>query len=200
MTISNITAGFRVTGIYPLDRETVLGPISDLSALSEETGLSFIPMISPAVRRFTSRRDVTPDSEAREQDFSDHELTLFEHWYDEGHDITDNDRYNTWLAQSHPTSPAASHVWMQPLHSTGISELLSYPEPPSRAPTLNPKSCGRVLTSQENLLILEEKKLAKEEKEREKEARKRAREEKKSMKETERRQKNRSKGKFLQYH
>ena len=201
MTISNITAGFRVTGIYPLDREAVLGPISDLSALSEETGLSFIPMISPAVRRFTSRRDVTPDSEAREQDFSDHELALFEHWYDEGHDITDNERYNTWLAQSHPTSPAASHVWMQPLQSTGISELLSYPEPPSRVPTLNPKSCGRVLTSQENLLILEEKKLAKEEKEREKEARKRAREEKKSMKEAERRQKkNRSKGKFLQYH
>ena len=75
-------------------------------------------------------------------DFSDHELALSEHWYDEGHDITNNDRSNTWLAQSHPTSPAASHVWMQPLQSTGISELLSYPEPPFRAPTLNPKSCG----------------------------------------------------------
>ena len=66
MTTSNTTAGFRVTGIYPLDREAVLGPISDLSALSEKTGLSFIPMISTAVRRFNSRRDVTPDSEARE--------------------------------------------------------------------------------------------------------------------------------------
>ena len=126
MTISNVIAGFRVTGIYPLDREAVLGPISDLSALSEETRLSFIPMISPAVRHFTSRtsrRDVTPDSEAREQDFSDRELALFEYWYDEGHDITDNDRYNTWLAQSHPTSPAASHVWMWPLQSTGISHM-----------------------------------------------------------------------------
>ena len=157
-------------------------------------------MISPAVRRFTahtSRSDVTPDSEAREQDFGDRELALFEYWYDKGHDITDNDRYNTWLAQSHPTSPAASHVWMRPLQSTGISKLLTYPTPPSQAPTLNPKSCGRVLTSQENLLLLEEKKLAKEEKQREKEARKRARDEK-SMREAERRRKeNRSKGKLI---
>ena len=115
-----------------------------------------------------------------------------------GHDITDNDRYNTWLAQSHPTSPAASHVWMWPLQSTGICELLSYPEPPSQAPTLNPKSCGRVLTSQKNMLILEAKKVAKEEKQREKEFKKRAREEKKCIKEAERRQKKKqSKGKLI---
>ena len=93
--------------------------------------------------------------------------------------MTDNDRYNTWLAQNHPTSPAAFHVWMRPLQSTAISELLSYPENlPLKPPTVNPKSCGRVLTSQENLLILEEKRLAKEGKQREKEAKKRAREEK----------------------
>ena len=136
----------------------MLGPISDLSALSEEIGLSFIPMISPAVRHFisrTSRRDVTPDSDAREQDFSDHELALFEYRYDKEHDITDNDQYNTWLAQSHPISPAVTHVWMRPLQSTRISQLLSYPELPSQTSTLNPKFCGRVLTSQENLLILE---------------------------------------------
>ena len=130
MTIPNVIAGFRVTGIYPLDREAVLGLISNITALSEETGLSFIPLISPAVRRFTSRRDVTPDLEARKQDFDDRELALFEYWYDKGHDVTDNDRYSTWLAQSHPTSPAASHVWMRPLQSTGVSELLTYPSPP----------------------------------------------------------------------
>ena len=198
MTIPNVLAGFRVTGIYPLDREAILGPISDVSPLTEETGLSFIPMISPAVRRFTSRRDVTPDSEAREQDFGDRELALFEYWYNEELDVSDNDRYNTWLAENHPSSPAASHVWMRPLQSTGISELLSYPTPPSQVPTLKPKSCGRVLTSHENLLLLEENKLAKEEKQREKEAKKRAREEKKRIKEAEKRQKEkRSKGNQL---
>ena len=30
--------------IYPLDRKVVLGPISDITALSEETGLLLIPM------------------------------------------------------------------------------------------------------------------------------------------------------------
>ena len=68
MTIPNVIAGSRVTGIYPFDREAVIGPISNINALSEETRLSFIPMISSAVRRFTSRRDFTPDLETREQD------------------------------------------------------------------------------------------------------------------------------------
>ena len=37
------------------------------------------------------------------------------------------------------------------------SFLSYYPSPPSRIQTFKPKSCGRVLTSSENLLMLEEK-------------------------------------------
>ena len=33
MTIPKVIAGFRVTGIYPLDCEAVLGPISNITAL-----------------------------------------------------------------------------------------------------------------------------------------------------------------------
>ena len=139
MAISNIIAGFRVTGMYPLDREAMLGLISDVSALSEETGMSFIPMISPAVRCFTSRRDV--ESRAL--------VIVNLHCLSIGitKSVTSpilNDRYSSWLAQHHPTSPAASHVWMQPLQSSRVGELLTYPTPRSQAPTLNPKSCGRI--------------------------------------------------------
>ncbi len=49
MTIKNISAGFRVTGIYPLDRSK-LSPLdgNDDAALSlsEATGLAYIPMFS----------------------------------------------------------------------------------------------------------------------------------------------------------
>ena len=52
MTFRNVTAGFRVTGVYPLDR-TKLPPLhgNDVApSLSEATGLAYIPMLSPAPR------------------------------------------------------------------------------------------------------------------------------------------------------
>ena len=65
-----------------------------------------------------------------------------------------------------PTAPSAS-----------ISKFLYYPPPPSQLPTLKPKSSGRVLTSAENLKIIENKQQEKEAKAREKEERKQKREE-----------------------
>ena len=45
MTMANVTAGFRVTGIYPLNRN-VLSLDTSVAKLSQETGL-FLPMHSP---------------------------------------------------------------------------------------------------------------------------------------------------------
>ena len=67
---------------------------------------------------------------------------------------------------------------MQPVQCTPVSQFIQCPSPPSKIPTCQPKSCGRVLTSTENLALLKEKEAAKREKEREKEERKRVRAEK----------------------
>ena len=56
MIIANITAGFRVTGVYPLNRHAFSFPSYEVKDLSQETGLSFIPMYSPILRR-PSKRD-----------------------------------------------------------------------------------------------------------------------------------------------
>ena len=65
-----------------------------------------------------------------------------------------------------PTSPSSS-----------IRKFLSYPPIPSEPPTLQPKSCGRVLTSAECLQDMEEKQKQKKIKAQEKEERKQKREE-----------------------
>ena len=54
MTISNVTSGFRVTGIYPVDREAVLGSCFDPSTILDESGLAHIPLIIPVARHTAS--------------------------------------------------------------------------------------------------------------------------------------------------
>ena len=174
MTITNVVSGFRATGIYPVNRQALLEPISAATALTEESGLAYIPLYSPLVQRTKSSIcepdiDTSTDMNSMEFEFSEEELDLFEEWFEEGTEVTDDGHYNAWLARFHPTSPPASHVWMRDFQSTCVSKFLSYPTPPSKIPTLNPKACGRVLTSHENILIVKEKRKAKEEKGREEE-------------------------------
>lgn len=192
MTITNIISGFKVTGIYSVNRHALLDPVDTSSSLSAKTGVAYIPLYSPSIGRtrscatcgseMLSSADPIVGEEFSEV-FRDEEVKLFKKWYEESVEVTDNSRYSAWLARFHPMSPAASHVWMRDYQSTAVSTYLSYPSPLYKLPTIQPKSCGRVLTSQENIDMIEEKRLAKEKKQREKEEKKREREEKKHQKE-----------------
>ena len=184
MTISNVTSGFRVTGIHPFDCEALLQPIPDPPSILEESGLAYIPLISPFKRRTAAHICSLPTTAGDECEFSEEEISQFEYWLANDCEVS-NDRYNAWLAQHHPSSPAASHVWMRPLQCMGITRFLLYPSPPSKIPTAVPKQCGRVLTSHDNLLFLEEKQRLKAQKEREIETRRRVREEKKHARQME---------------
>ena len=170
MTISNITSGFKITGVYPTDRQALLKLIPDsYSVVQEESGLAFIPLISPSVKSKSSKGTEVANVEEQE---------LFEKWYKANSNITTNDRYNAWLKENHP-----DYVWMRPLCSTGVEQFLSLPEPPCSIPVVNPKSCGRVLTSHENIKMLTEKEEAKRKAQIEWEERKREREERKRTRE-----------------
>ena len=152
--MANVTAGFRVTGIYPLNRN-VLSLDTSVAKLSQETG--FFPM-NRSKKRVAS-------------DFTDEGINLFERRFENCYDLTDDKRYNLWLTRFHPESSQQQ----LPYSSTAVSSFLSYPSPPARAETLKPKSNGRVLTSTENLALVKEKEKQKEEKQRKKEERERKR-------------------------
>ena len=183
MVIPNVLAGFRVTGIFPVDRDVLLNPIKE--SLNEPTatapGLEYIPLLSPYNRKRVSRiAHSTTASNTSDENFDSTDVARFSHWFTKGIPIRDNHRYSAWLAKYHPQSAAAAHVWMCP---TQTESLFKLPPPPSKMPTVHPKSCGRVLTSWESIQQLEQKKFAKEQKEHEKEERKKARLEKKLEKE-----------------
>jgi len=75
-----------------------------------------------------------------------------------------------------------------------LRKFLAYPTPPSRLPTLKPKSSGRVLTSADSLRAFEEKQRMKEEKARKKEENARKREERAKKKKVEEAKKREERG------
>ena len=182
MTISNVVSGFRMTGIYPTDRQALLKLIPDSSNTLEESGLAFVPLICPsprcrACKSLESTESVRPESQ---QIFEEQEEKLFQKWYEANSNVTENERYNAWLEKYHP-----EYVWMKPLCSTGVQQFLSVPEAPHKIPTVNLKSCGRVLTSQENMDMLTKKAEENREAEIEKQRRKQEREAKRLEKQAE---------------
>jgi len=74
---------------------------------------------------------------------------------------------------------------MKPLSSTGVEQFLSIPDAPHKIATAKPKSCGRVLTSQENMDMITVKAEAKRQVEVEKERRKQEKEAKRLEKQVE---------------
>ena len=171
MTMSNIIAGFRVTGVYPLNRNAISLPSVEPESLSRETGIPFLPMCSPFSKR---------TSKAVAMEFTEEEEALFETRYENGYDIEGDARYSQWLAKFHPE--AVTTVKLLQCKSTAVSSFLRYPSPPAKSETFKPKPCGRVLTSAENILQLEEKERKKKEKERAKQEREQARRTKALMK------------------
>ena len=100
MTMTNITSGFKVTGVYPVNRDAVHvpGPGSSGPQLSlpEATGLAYIPLYSPAKRSRSLAGSTSIPV------FSEKELCLFQRRFENGYDIDSDDRYNRWLRMYHP--------------------------------------------------------------------------------------------------
>ena len=135
MTLSNIAASFRQTGIYPFNPYAIQIPgekalTSKKKTLVEETGLPYIPLVSPVPKSQVPSEAVSPimplvQSPAARSSiilppllgsqqgarwaaamhdpptFSEAENRLFTTRYEEGYDIND-DRHNISLRQNHP--------------------------------------------------------------------------------------------------
>ena len=158
MTMKNIVGGFRVTGVYPVNRN-VVEKSKELSkpTLSEATGLAYIPLYSPA--------KVSSCVEARRHtEFSGEDLERFECRYENGYDLTTDKRYNRWLHMYHPdechdagqsSSFSEDQVVMSDRQRSDWQKLLTVPDPiPTRA--VKPKQTARVITGPEFLQQVKE--------------------------------------------
>lgn len=182
MTMQNIIAGFRVTGIFPLDRTKLKElPSSATSAESSSasSGLSYIPLLSPAPSRKRNLSSLPV--------FSEEEMFHFHDRYRKKRgkcSSDDDERYYLWQKMYHPHHECSGEVESSfddsfihtPLKKgetasvamlarpgRTIQHLLKCPSPPTKLPSAKPKKSCRVLTSGENIKNIEEKQKKKEE-------------------------------------
>ena len=110
MTPSNIMGGFKLSGLYPLNRYAVIPKcIQAPSTLCEHTGLRFIPLLSPAAKHHLSLGETTSSTSyaqddslvAHQSDFTDEENAIFSKRWENGYDITTDTRYNLWCEVMH---------------------------------------------------------------------------------------------------
>lgn len=101
MTMLNVVAGFRVTGVYPLNRDA-LKPKKCKSSLLEDTGLKYIPMLTPRPCRDDHS---TPK-------FTDDEFAHYQSQYEEGEECVEDSRYGVWkrMYRSPAESPCIGKI------------------------------------------------------------------------------------------
>ena len=164
MTISNITAGFSVTCIYPFDRKVAIPePPSGKSkfkptTLAERSGLAYIPFYSPMQPfKHISRTDSYSSTKLHSTPAPHSSLHHSDNSFDM-HMVTPIPvKPATAKSKSNPAESSLStkQHWHTPQrYSTTISKFLPLPK---KAPSKTTLSAGVVLTSKENLKKLEEK-------------------------------------------
>ena len=155
----------------------------DSSLVAQESVSSHEICVSSSVMSDDSNTDITLN------DFTKEELTRFKKRKEEGYDIPGDKRYELWLKQfpRHSTpyfneSQIDSPVGAPLIHMSTMSCILKSKTKEIKLP--KPKQCSstRVLTSSENLRMLEEKQRKNEEELMAKEKRKQEREAKKLLK------------------
>ena len=157
MTINNIIASFKVTGIYPFDRLAIKLPEEAArssayidfkpESLCKNTGLAYIPFYSPRSHSVVKKPVVKDDSSVS-------------------------------CSSSDEKMESDGVVYVKPSSST-ISRFLNSPVPLSKNPTKQIKPAGGVITSADYIREMERRSALKQEKEEEKKRRKEEREKKK---------------------
>ena len=169
MTSLNIKAGFRTTGIYPLDRNAVAVKVRKPIAATDisKTGLPFIPLCSPLPQ--AKGLEVSTKLPA----FTQEQLQRFEKRFEA--ESEPDEEYKRWMDLYHPQTsrkppiesntapslvsfsiPASTSVLQKQLSEAASTSL------PKTRPKIKAAAYGRVLTSAENLKIIEEQQKEKE--------------------------------------
>ena len=176
MGIPNIMSAFRTTGVYPFDCNAINVIDSTLHinnpiSLTERTGLAFIPLYSPACNSSApSCKTITKPTVT----FTSKEIAHFIRRYEEGYDITTDERYNLWLKKyewsdesdssrlscetslesspSSRTSPPSNLLLGEKSSQSRyiLKKMFQFPKSYPLS-TDNDKTSARVLTSRENL-------------------------------------------------
>ena len=123
--------------------------------------LKFMPMYSPIAPKTRRARSFTQEEEK------------FQIRYEEGYDLSNDPKYISWLHIHYPdeanrlcelVDPTEEYQSQQValaaegvVHKSGLSKLLQLPKPPAKCVPSAKKTCAKVLTSTENLKLIEKR-------------------------------------------
>ena len=138
MTPQTIMSGFRTTGIYPVNRDAIHIPgepskasaVTPMTAIAKNSGIQFLPLYSPA----PSKKKVS----AAATEFAPDELQCFERRFEEGYDLTIDEKYNNWLERYHPEHAVKKQLFSDALSSTTSPQPTDTLDPPLPS---DPSSC-----------------------------------------------------------
>ena len=143
----NIITGFRITGIFPVDRNAITLPGEKRKSLAERTGLSYIPFMSPMKKTKVNFSVNDIDS----YKFSEESIPRY------------SQRDGLQLLDVTSSSDDDGTNAYQPLvMCSTLSQFVRIPSPPHKKVAIDNGCCGTVLTSSENLKLIEEKRKEKE--------------------------------------
>jgi len=156
MTPKNIMSGFSITGVCPFSKAKVLAQVPMSSPempkkfkpelLAQRTGLAYIPLYSPVRERIPSKYNEASEYPSFSSMSSECDL------YNETSTPRKVER-----SSSESCLFDMSHCNYTLQRSTSIGQFLHKPKHPSLIPTKYQKSSGKVLTSLENQVAIEEK-------------------------------------------
>ena len=117
VTIRNIVGGFRVKDVYPIDRSVFAELPKQKDTLTQQTGLAFIPLYSPARTSQLGASSLCDDIPS----LSTEEIVRFETRYENGYNLHHDEWYNCWLKRFHPDDTS-----LQPEVDVIVKEALTY--------------------------------------------------------------------------
>ena len=182
MTVSNIVASFRTTGICPFNRSIkVPGDCKEFASfkpesLAEKSGLAYIPLYSPAR---SSLKNLSPSGSYHSSPLLTGRLSRsYSDPYLNQDFSFDESFYDSFEVH---VSPFGSPSNVPLRNATSTSKHLIPLVPLNKEPTKHEKSHGKVLTSREMIEMMDKKAKEKATQLQQKELRKKAREEKKAV-------------------
>ena len=171
MTMNNEMAGFRVcVFLYPFNRDALVIPEEQykslkLDELPQISGLKYIPMyFNPAPPRIRSSYSSVGSWQRVSMPIESSSSGLLEDSIPEctplsrQHSFSESSLYGLSFDRTANVARTPNQTSMQLRRATSLSHFLIKSMPPSKLVTKQPKSCGWVLTSWENIQQLEEKK------------------------------------------
>lgn len=173
MSMKNIIAGFKVTGIFPIDRNKLIHIESPVvSSRLQSVDPTYIPMLTPTphTKKIIASNSIGFSDSKHKSHYEKQQLQGAHHVESTVNDgkekkrsTCDENPKKSPKNSARPSLDQKSAVSLYSKRSMPIEKMLMYPSPvkPYNNPTMkcetSKKYSSRVLTSSESLIILEEK-------------------------------------------